>query len=429
MDSSQQLDQVGTLFVREPMESLGARFSNEVGDVLENRPALRGEPQGMRPPVRRIEAPLHPAIGFHPVEDPHQRHGIELRQLRQTLLAHAFVVLQMQQRAALRTSERQRLRAPFEPPRVATARVLEQESELAAEVHDHNGLYSITLYHIYGYHHLVLAESSPVESAPPTRARPARKKGITLEVRSPDALFWPLLPARPAARGMRRTARHFVAGAAHRSGAGRNRRCGGGGGTVRPDALATLRAAFRADPDGRALPRRQGVSRRGTESRATRHSAALSHGSAALPGCASPLHGEHVLSSHGSACAARPTGQEPGGAHREIVAGADTSAGRAAAVLITPLRTEALCRSGRPLQGILLLGFLLHDAGADPRRPPRHGPRPRRRFLLHAARVRAHSQRGALVLPVALATSFLLSHGGASLPRPGQRVVAAPPGA
>src|SRR6185437_12671590 len=180
MDSSQQLDQVGTLFVREPMESLGARFSNEVGDVLENRPALRGEPQGMRPPVRRIEAPLHPAIGFHPVEDPHQRHGIELRQLRQTLLAHAIVVLQMQQRAALRKSERQRLRALFEPPRVATARVLEQESELAAEVHDHNGLYSITIYHIYRYHHLVLAESSPVESAHQPGLAPHARKASPL---------------------------------------------------------------------------------------------------------------------------------------------------------------------------------------------------------------------------------------------------------
>src|SRR6185437_15016104 len=115
------------------------RQIREPPDFIQQRAGSFREVQAPGAPVAWIGASLEPAIPLHAVENAHHRHRLDLGELREPGLAHAFVLVEPDQDLALRQRQRYLARATLEAVDVAPADVPEQKAEIAPPVHRRSG--------------------------------------------------------------------------------------------------------------------------------------------------------------------------------------------------------------------------------------------------------------------------------------------------
>ena len=115
--SAQQLSEV---VPAEAREQLAGDLAPERSQQLQRRPALGRQIEAVGAPVALMRPPLHQALLAQPVDEAHERDGLNLQGVGQLRLGHALAPLQPEQHAPLR------------PRHAVTARTLVHEGARGA---------------------------------------------------------------------------------------------------------------------------------------------------------------------------------------------------------------------------------------------------------------------------------------------------------
>ena len=134
MHPAQQLDQLFRPRRRQPRQRLVAGLVRDIQDAAEDRARLVGQEQAAGAPVGRVRAPLDPAVLFHAVDLPHQRHRPDFEQIGEAGLVDALVAGEIAEGPALRPGQAEATAVLVEAAPEQARDIVDEKPETAVEI-------------------------------------------------------------------------------------------------------------------------------------------------------------------------------------------------------------------------------------------------------------------------------------------------------
>jgi hypothetical protein len=130
----EQAHQLIALAGAESGEHFATDLRRDPADSFQDRSGVGREIQRAGPPIDGVRASLDPAVQLHAIEDSHQGHRLDVRDIGQPGLADSLIASQMVQCLALRQGQRQLVRQSLEALDVQARDVVQNEPEILCPI-------------------------------------------------------------------------------------------------------------------------------------------------------------------------------------------------------------------------------------------------------------------------------------------------------
>src|SRR5260370_6267800 len=135
----QKFDQLLSLVFGEAGKGLGSDLVREGQNARQDRPRLVGQNEAAGAAVAGLGLPLDPAVFLHTVDLPQQGHRLDFEQIGEAGLVDPLVARKIAEHLALRSGQsEEKQRALIEPAPEQAGDVVNEKTEAAVEVHDHD---------------------------------------------------------------------------------------------------------------------------------------------------------------------------------------------------------------------------------------------------------------------------------------------------